>query len=330
MSGTVKKRVAGLVSAPDALLAVSKEPTAIIDGLLPTGVITLLAADPKAGKTTMAWHLVEAVLTGTPFAGRPVRSAGAVLWIGSDAGWKHELKNRNAEAYPNLYFPDDETLRGLKCYGSDRAAWREAMNHIETAIKSAGIKLVVIDHLLGFAIGEDGADKPEFIKPWLESVSMIGEDCDIATLVLIHNSKTGQIPHSYAILAIVRHILKLRRGKERRISVATKGNLYPDSTLVFPYMSPEDYRFEVAAEVPVPAPESVDQKPVVKPKAEKAPKKDEGPSKAERVAAQLEAIRVDLAQAPSGLSTLAQATWLQDQRGYSDSLATLRRRIASL
>lgn len=327
------RRVAGLVAAPDALRDVPKEPDALIDGILPLGVMTLLAADPKAGKTTFGWHLVESVLTGTPFAGRPVHSPGPVLWIGSDAGWKHELRNRDAEKYPNLFFPDDETLRGLKSYASDRDAWRRAMTEIEAAIRVAGIRLVVIDHLLGFAIGEDGADKPEFIKPWMEAVSLVGEACNVATLVMIHNSKTGQIPHSYAILAIVRHILRLRRYKERRIVVTTKGNLYADSTLTFPFMSPEDYLFEVPAasdHVEVMTSESRPElgEPVL-PSATKV-KKVDGPSKADRTAAQLSAIRADLAAAPSDLSVLGQATWLRDERGYMDSLATLRRRIASL
>ncbi len=55
------------------------EPLPPLGGLLPHPGLTLLAAPPKSGKTTLAVALAWAVATGTPFAGVPVPAGPAVL-----------------------------------------------------------------------------------------------------------------------------------------------------------------------------------------------------------------------------------------------------------
>jgi archaellum biogenesis ATPase FlaH len=293
----------GVVPARTALAEIPAEPEALIDHLLPLGVITLLAGDPKAGKTTLTWHMVHSVLTGEPFADRDA-TQGGVIWVGSDAGWRNELATRNAGSYDNLFFPNEETLRALKSYGSDRKAWREAVTSLTEEIKRHEVKLVVIDHLLGFAIGDDGADRPEHIKPWMDAISQVAEECNIAILVLVHNSKSGQVPHSYAILAIVRHILRLTRGKGKRITVATKGNLYQDSRVVFPYMSPEGYTLV----------EPVVSKTVAK----------------ETANSTLESLRSKVKEAPKGLTVSGTVKWVKENSDFGLSDSTLRRRIQEL
>jgi KaiC/GvpD/RAD55 family RecA-like ATPase len=289
------------VSAKTALAQTSPEPESLIDHLLPLGVITLLAADPKAGKTTFTWHMAQSVLTGEKFAERDA-TQGAVIWVGSDAGWKNELATRNAESYDNLFFPNEETLRALKSYGSDRQGWREAVKALSSEIVNTGAKLVVIDHLLGFAIGDDGADRPEHIKPWLDAISQVAEERNVAILVLVHNSKSGQVPHSYAILAIVRHILRLSRGKGRRITVSTKGNLYPDSRVIFPFMSPEKYTLEERTSTTA------------------AVSNNDSAS----------LLRSKVSQAPAGLSTSGLIKWIQANSDFKMSDSTLRRRLKEI
>lgn len=309
-----RAQVTGLVPASLALSEVSAEPEAVIEGWLPTGVITLMAAEPKAGKTTFAWHMAEAVLTGTPFAGREIVQPGPVLWVASDTSWRHELKTRHADERDGLYVPDESVLEGLKSYGVHKAAWQSAMKTLGEAAKAVGARLIVIDHLLGFAMNDGGVDKPEFVNPWLTQVAQVAEQSGAAVLVIMHNNNSGQIAHSYAIRAIPRHILRVKRGRGRKMSVTTKGNLYPDASYTFAYVSPEVCKFEADGTEP----ESPEGSGLTE---------ERSASRASRRASQLEAVRADLAEAPAGLSTLAQATWLREQRGYTESVRTLTRRI---
>src|ERR1700684_4033998 len=52
----------------------------IVDGLLPNGSLSLLAAKPKQGKSNLSRHLAVCVSKGEPFLGRKV-SKGEVLVV---------------------------------------------------------------------------------------------------------------------------------------------------------------------------------------------------------------------------------------------------------
>ena len=45
----------------------------VVEGLIPSGAITLILGGPKAGKTTTLASLLEAMTTGTPWCGRRYR-----------------------------------------------------------------------------------------------------------------------------------------------------------------------------------------------------------------------------------------------------------------
>jgi hypothetical protein len=56
-----------------------------VEGLFPSGCVTLLCSEPKCGKTTLLAHIVAAMLTGTEAVGLETRKADAVVWVSEEA-----------------------------------------------------------------------------------------------------------------------------------------------------------------------------------------------------------------------------------------------------
>ena len=69
-----------LMSMSDVLDGSGEEPEWVVDGLMLHGGLSLIAAKPKAGKSTLARQLAFSVARGTPFLGRATRH-GPVLLI---------------------------------------------------------------------------------------------------------------------------------------------------------------------------------------------------------------------------------------------------------
>ena len=68
----------------ESVMENKKEVQWIVEGMLPTGVIALLSASPKAGKTTLLLSLLAHMDMGTPWAGMPVERQPA--WLFTEEG----------------------------------------------------------------------------------------------------------------------------------------------------------------------------------------------------------------------------------------------------
>ena len=60
----------------DILNAETEAQPWLLDGVLGLGQLSILTAQPGRGKTTVAWHLVRAVVKGEPFLGRDIQRGG--------------------------------------------------------------------------------------------------------------------------------------------------------------------------------------------------------------------------------------------------------------
>ena len=79
-----KQAVRSLRRTVESVLDDKSEVQWIVDGMLPTGVITLLSASPKAGKTTLLLSLMSHMDKGTPWAGMNVVKEPA--WLYTEEG----------------------------------------------------------------------------------------------------------------------------------------------------------------------------------------------------------------------------------------------------
>ncbi len=75
-----RARRAPLLCAKDFLLEDDEDIDWLVDGLIATGTLCLLAGPPKAGKSTLARHLLMSVLTGQSFLSRATRPGRVLLY----------------------------------------------------------------------------------------------------------------------------------------------------------------------------------------------------------------------------------------------------------
>jgi hypothetical protein len=144
----------------DELLATAPDYTDwLVDDILTSDELFLLAASPRAGKSLLAFTLAKAVATGGKFMGRPT-SQGAVIYVrceDSDTKTKErELKQGWTEGMP-VYWLDKFKLGEL--------------NHLEELVEELGARLVVFDTLSRIrdsAISESSAEMSQLLEPLQE------------------------------------------------------------------------------------------------------------------------------------------------------------------
>lgn len=217
----------------------------IVQDLLMHRNVNLVIGMPKAGKTRFVIKLLADVLAkGTvgDCDSLPVeRSPKRVGWIGFDPGWRAQLKDAGtalglpAEA---IIVPSKEIEASLS-YGTVNAdevskAWLTAAENM----KSKGVELIVVDHLLG-ALGARGANEDTAVAPLLRTLAQIADMG--MTLVVIHhtsiksfgNEADSPMGHTL-ITATARQILSVRakaKGKDHQ-EVFVRGNDAPEMCLV--------------------------------------------------------------------------------------------------
>lgn len=131
----------------------------LVDDILTSDELFLLAAAPRAGKSLMAMTLAKAVASGGKFLGRPV-AKGAVLYIRCEDS---ETKTKERELKQGWE-------RGLPVYWIDKFKLSE-LDHLEELVEELGVRLVVLDTLSRIrdaAISESSAEMSQLLEPLQE------------------------------------------------------------------------------------------------------------------------------------------------------------------
>jgi hypothetical protein len=158
-----------------------------VDGLLAEGGNALLAAQAKAGKTTLRNNLIKSLVDGDPFLGRFTVSPGGVLAVFDlempDAmaqDWLRRLKIQHPGRF--MYVP--MLGRGASLDPTDP----DSVAEWAADLKAAGVTTMVIDCLspLLAAFGLD-EDKPSQVRPLLEGFNTLKQQADVRETVLIHH-----------------------------------------------------------------------------------------------------------------------------------------------
>ncbi|MEO0538372.1 MAG: AAA family ATPase [Cyanobacteria bacterium P01_A01_bin.123] len=141
----------------DELLARAPEFTDwLVDDVLTSDELFLLAASPRAGKSLLAFTLAQAVATGGKFLGRPV-TKGAVIYIRCEDS---ETKTKEREGKQGWG-------EGLPVYWLDKFKLSE-LDHLEQLIDELGARLVVFDTLSRIrdaSISESSAEMSQLLEP---------------------------------------------------------------------------------------------------------------------------------------------------------------------
>lgn len=223
-------------------LAANYEPPTerwLVKNLLLDGSLNLIVGKPKAGKSRLTAGIVAALTQGTTIGGCPDLEVGQphrVLWVGSDGGWKGQVKETIRMNHPNALnhvylLPKPMFTAGLQ-YGTrtPTSDTNRAWLALADAAIEQGVDVLVIDHLLGVQ-ADRGVNEDTAVSPFLTTLATIGER-GITPIVLHHtserqfgNQSDSAMGHTM-ITASARQILSLRSktaGKDVQ-EVFVRGN----------------------------------------------------------------------------------------------------------
>jgi hypothetical protein len=197
------------VSAAELRNSTPVEPDWLWQGYVAPGALTLLAAKPKAGKSTLALALAEAMVTGAgSFLGRPLAS-GHVVYVSEEAPGTlaHKL-------------PEQQAIRVLTRDAVwPKPEWRELVTGSVQECLRVGAGLLVIDTWSYWAglpkeAEKDAGAAQEAMQPLLDATRE-----GLALLVLVHGRKGGGedgegVRGSTAIAGAADIVLELERPEK--------------------------------------------------------------------------------------------------------------------
>jgi KaiC/GvpD/RAD55 family RecA-like ATPase len=216
----VQNLVAGVREAPEW----------IVPGLLPRGILALLSAYPKKGKSTLVSQLAVAVAQGKPFLGRGTQQ-GSVLYIVAEER-------------------QDDVLRRLRDFGMTDTdpivLWSETASdgqgergELQEFIREHGIVLVIVDTFASYLLVKDETNNSDVtvrLKPYVD----IAHDTE-ATILFVHHERKNQdggddgtrsIRGGGAILGLADLSLQLQQeggGTGRRLKIVGRYKGLPQS-----------------------------------------------------------------------------------------------------
>jgi KaiC/GvpD/RAD55 family RecA-like ATPase len=221
---------------------VSETPDWLVHGLIPRGVIALLAAFPKVGKSTLVAQLAVAVAQGRTFLNRSTQAGGVLVIVAE------EMK--------------DDVMRRLRHFGMEEEndtiyLWTEGVEDTEKDRKALHqfilahkIALVIIDTFASYLQLQDEIDNSAVtrrMKPYLDMAHATGT----TTILFVHHERktrdegtdsTRDIRGGGAILGSADLAFQLRKesggGGRRQLKIVGRYSEIPAS-LALDYVAGE-------------------------------------------------------------------------------------------
>jgi hypothetical protein len=199
----------------------------VMDNTLPMGGISILAAKPKVGKSTLARNLALAVSRGEPFLGRPT-SKGPVLCLCIE-----EKRSQVQKHFASMGATDEPVHVHVG------TTPEKALENLERVIVQIKPVLVIIDPLLKFVRIRDVNDYAEVTRA-LEPVLGLARVSGTHILLVHHTGKMEReggdgILGSTALFGAVDTALVMRRKQAGRTleSIQRYGEDIPETVIGF-------------------------------------------------------------------------------------------------
>ena len=200
--------------------ATPPEPPWVLDGYSARGAVTMLAGKPKAGKSTLAWAMAEAVDAGAgSFLGRRVDGGPVVCVSEEGAG---TLRPKLPKSSRSLVLTRDGAW--------PKPRWPELISAAVAEAKRIGAVLLVVDALSFWAsLGEGQAKDPGAAQAMMDALGEATR-AGLAVLVVHHTRKApgedgDAVRDSNAIVGAVDALVELERvsgappGQRRLVGV---------------------------------------------------------------------------------------------------------------
>lgn len=156
----------------------------IWEGYIAPGLVSLLTADPKAGKTTLLAHLFHAMENSEEFLGRKIKKANVlVLTEETKGGWLRKKQDtqiigNNVGIVSRYFYDRNQTYQ-----------WEEAIRELREFVRQQDIKLVVLD-TLGYFWPVVDENHASMVTEALKPIHLLTE-AGLAVLLIHHDRKTG-------------------------------------------------------------------------------------------------------------------------------------------
>lgn len=212
-------RLADLLNEPD------EEMSWVVDRMLPSGGLSMLAAKPKAGKSTLARNLALSIARGEPFLGRE-SSPGLVLYFGL------EEKRGEVSSHFRRMGADEEEI--LVHVGASPEHAMQALTEIVTRERPI---LVIVDPLFHLIRIGDANDYAQVLKA-LQPLMNLARGTGAHILVTHHMGKAERgegdgVLGSTALYGAVDCLLEIRKRTDGRTVVTRQryGEDLPETVL---------------------------------------------------------------------------------------------------
>jgi hypothetical protein len=223
-----KKAEMVLTPLGDLLLEPDETVSWVVDGLLPSGGFSIMAAKPKVGKSTLARDLCLSIASGKPFLERSV-TQGPVIYLA--------LEEKRGEV--RRHFKDMGATGDEPIFIYSGRVPSDAIEQVTQAVRQVKPVLVIIDPLFRFTKVRDTSAYAE-ITAALEPLLMLSRETGAHVLCIHHISKgNGQggdsLLGSTAIFGSVDTLILLKRHDSYRTiqSIQRYGIDLPETTLNF-------------------------------------------------------------------------------------------------
>jgi hypothetical protein len=217
------------------LTEVGTEPEWIWERLVAPGSLTLLAGQPKVGKSTLLYGLLGAMSDGAPFLDRPTRQASALILSEEPREAIHAKVARFGGQHHGVARAD---LRAF--------TWPEQIAQATEYALAHGAALVVVDTLAELAglRGEDENDAGAILGA-LDPLKAAAEQ-GLAVLIVHHQRKSGGrygagVRGSGALVAAVDVSAELNRGNKSTSRTLTYLSRFDDETHLALNLTPGGY-----------------------------------------------------------------------------------------
>jgi hypothetical protein len=176
--------------------------------------LTLISGEPKSGKSSLACHIVRALVLKQELLGfAPTDKEIRVAYMGFDFKWQREIRGRLLDLTDEIYFPDSATYKSPDEWDS-----------LGDQMIALGINFLVIDHLYNYS-NEADLDRQNQVQMVFAPIMKLIGKTGAAVLLLTQGARNqgGRAAHSVAIEGQARWCLQLSAGSKSK-SISTKGN----------------------------------------------------------------------------------------------------------
>lgn len=181
-----------------------------VEGVIPDGMLTVLHAIDKVGKTIFAWEAAQAVLRNTRLFGTFAATRGRVVLALLDD--PHDLTVERRNTLGLTHCEDLRIVTPLDADLSDPVAFLE---DFKKACEEFKPSLIVLDALYHFApAGRDSMNDAARMHGIMAEFNSLAEELHAAVLLIAHDRKDGSdVAGSHVIRATAKALLHLTRPK---------------------------------------------------------------------------------------------------------------------